>query len=134
MTSTEITYANIPSRIKAAFIDVGIVMVMIYLVATILSSFNDVPTIVRIVLFILVFGCYEPIFVGVYGATIGHSFLKLEVRKEKDITKTIGFFPALLRYIMKIALGWLSLLSMSAANKNMAMHDHAAHSVVIETK
>ena len=127
-----LVFSNIPSRVKAAVIDSIVLMVMIYLVSTILASFETVPTFVRVLLFIIVFGLYEPLLVSFFGATIGHSFAKIEVKQEAHPTKTLNFFQALLRFIIKYCLGWLSLLTMSSNEKRMAIHDHAVKSIVID--
>ena len=50
------------------------------------------------------------------------------------MTKNISFPFALVRYLLKMFLGWISLLTITANDKKKAIHDFVAKSVVIETK
>ena len=74
---------------------------------------------------------YDPFFTSHYGGTIGHSFSKITVRKDIDRENHIGFTSALLRFIIKISLGWFSLLTVTGNKKKKAIHDFVVNSVVI---
>lgn len=125
-------YANLIDRVKASIIDGLLLIICMYLFSGILSSFESVPNYVRMFLFVLLFLLYDPLFVSIFGGTIGHTYLNLAVKKEKDISQNINFLNALLRFFIKFFLGWLSLLTVTANDKKKAMHDKAAGSVVIK--
>jgi uncharacterized RDD family membrane protein YckC len=126
-------YGSISKRARAILID-GLIMLGLGLVASlIISKFNNVPDFVRAIAFILVFFLYDPLFTSLIGATIGHMIIGLKVRQEKDETKRIIFPLALVRYIVKVVLGWASLLSISDDNKRMALHDSLVKSVVLQS-
>ena len=125
-------YANLIDRIKASIVDGIIIIALMYLFSGILSSFESVPNYVRILLFTLLFFLYDPIFVSIFGGTIGHTYLNLAVKKEEDISQNINFLNALFRFLIKFFLGWLSLLTVTGNDKKKAMHDKAAGSVVIK--
>ena len=126
-------YALLPSRIKAAVIDGLVVIAAMYAVSEILALFENVPTYVRISAFIMIFVLYDPFFTSMYGGTIGHSYSKITVRRDADLTSYIPFPAAMVRFILKALLGWLSLLTVTGDKKKKAIHDIAVKSVVVES-
>lgn len=125
---------NLPGvfdRVKAAIIDGVILLLLIMLIGDILVAFETVPTYIRIVAFILIFLGYDPLLTSFNGGTIGHRFIGLRVKKVSDLSKNIPFSMAVLRFIVKALLGWISLLTISGSEKRQALHDHIANSIVI---
>ena len=130
-----IEYATLNSRVKAAVIDGILLLITLYALSEILSQFEDIPNYIKVIFFMLLFFCYDPILTSQFGGTIGHSFSKIEVKRDTDPTKNINFFMALIRYLLKIGLGWISLISVMLSDKKIAIHDAVVKSVVIyETK
>ncbi len=127
-------YALLSDRIKAAFVDALLLIASMYVISEILNSFEAVPSYVRILLATLLFVLYDPIFTSVYGGTIGHSFSNIQVKKDSNREKNISFPMALLRFILKVTLGWISLLTTTGNPKKKAIHDYAANSVVLKVK
>ena len=124
-------YAGLQNRIKAAVIDGILLMVMMYSVTEILKYFNDVPSSLRMCLFLLLFVLYEPLMVSILGFTAGHYYFDIKVKREDNQNKNILFPLALLRFILKFLLGWISLLSISSTDKKQAIHDKVVNSVVL---
>lgn len=125
------TYATLPDRVKAAVIDGFLLIGAMYGISEILASFNNVPNYVRIILAVLIFLIYDPFFTSFYGGTIGHSYSNIEVKKLSDYNDKISFPIALIRFLAKAGLGWLSLLTVVGNEKKMAIHDYLAQSVVL---
>ena len=125
-------YANVFPRVKAAFIDTIVMVAFMYLASEILNLFGTVPNYVRILAATFIFILYDPIFVSQFGQTIGHSRINLVVRKEGNEEEYISFISALIRFVLKALLGWLSLLTVAGNPKRQAIHDSAVKSVVIE--
>ncbi|WP_435623225.1 RDD family protein [Flagellimonas sp.] len=125
-------YALLPDRVKAAFIDAVILVASMYLTSEILNLFDSVPDYVRISLFIAFTFLYEPIFVSVFGQTLGHSYSGIRVERDNDSGKHVIFPLALLRSIIKYILGWLSFLTVTGDEHKKAIHDHAAKSIVVK--
>lgn len=127
------TFATLTDRVKAGFIDIILIFTLIYSVSEILLSFKP-PHVeyVRIVSYIVIFCCYEPILVSLFGGTIGHSICKIEVKSESDTDKNVAIHLSFLRYIIKLFLGWLSFISILFSGKSKAIHDYAVGSVVVE--
>ena len=129
----EMKYGTLLNRVKAAIIDFLIIMGLVLSVSTILSKFGNVPDFVRVILFILIFILYDPIFTSTIGATIGHLFLGLRVRRSNDEDRKIIFPIAIVRFILKALLGWISLLTITVIKKKKAIHDLVAGSVVLQS-
>lgn len=125
-------YAILPDRVKAVVIDSIILIAAMYLISEIFAQFDEVPQYIRITAFVLISIVYDPFFTSTWGGTIGHSYSNISVRKEVDQSKNISFFSALIRFILKSTLGWISLLTTGTNEKKKAIHDFAAGSVVIE--
>jgi len=128
----EMKYGTLINRVKAAIVDFMVLMGLILAVSTILSKFENVPDFVRVILFILIFILYDPIFTSTIGATIGHLILGLRIRRSNDEDRKIIFPIAIVRFIIKVVLGWISLLTISILKKKKAIHDLVAGSVVLQ--
>ncbi len=127
----DVVYASLQSRIKAVVIDGIIAIALMYSVTEILNYFDDVPSSIRMYLFILLFILYEPILVSLFGSTAGHYFSDIKVKRVNNPNKNLIFPLALLRFILKYLLGWLSLLTVTSSQKRQAIHDSLVNSVVI---
>ena len=132
MTNANPTYANLPQRIKAAFIDSVVLVAVMYAASEILALFEGVPNGIRVAIAVFVFVLYEPLLVSIYGETIGHFYSKISVKKADEPDQKISFFSALLRFICKVLLGWLSLLTVTGNPKKQAIHDFLGSSIVVE--
>ena len=127
-------YASLPDRVKAALFDSLLMILLIYLSSEILEMFDSVQTYVRVLIFAFIFIFYEPLFVSLFGGTIGHSRLNLSVKSLNDESKNLNFFQALIRYLFKVILGWLSLLTIGSTEKKTAIHDSIVQAVVLYDK
>jgi len=133
-TTMNIQYANLPERVKAAFIDSIILILLMYMCSEIFALFESVSNAWRISASIFIFILYDPIFTSTFGGTIGHSFINIAIKKEDSPEQNISFFTALLRFIFKAVLGWVSLLTTTGNDKRKAIHDYVAKSIVIYIK
>jgi uncharacterized RDD family membrane protein YckC len=124
------TYPDLSDRIQSSFIDVILIIVMMFLFASVLDHFANVPDWVRISMFAGLFMVYEPLCTFI-GFTLGNYIKGIRVRKASDTTKRINIFSAISRYAVKILLGWVSFLTIHSNPKKRALHDFAAGSVMI---
>lgn len=131
---TEITYPGILDRTKAVIMDTVFIILLMVAAKYIFSNFEEVPDSLRAGVFIFIWVVYDPLFTSVFGATIGHGANGICVRKASDQSKKIIFPLALLRYVVKTLLGWISLLTVSTSEKRLAIHDHLAGSIVLYKK
>jgi uncharacterized RDD family membrane protein YckC len=131
----EENYPSLSQRIQSSFIDLYLIILVMFGISSILEKFNNVPDWIRIllfvILFVILFVAYEPLCITL-GCTLGNYIKKIRVRKYGDTKNSINFFQAVVRYIVKIALGWLSFLTIHNNPEKRALHDMASGSVMIK--
>lgn len=127
-------YAILPDRIKAVVIDAVILIAAMYAVSELFALVSEVPNVLRMVVFVVIFILYDPLLTSLNGATIGHTYSNISVKQDNEIGNRISFPSALLRFVIKSTLGWLSLVTVTSSEKRKALHDIVANSVVIENK
>ncbi len=131
---TEKNYPGVFDRVKAMMTDGIVIVVFMFVASYIFSLFESVPDSARIIAFVFIFLLYDPLFTSIFGGTIGHMMLGLRVKRESDEKKNIILPLAIPRYIVKVLLGWISLLTVSGNEKRKAIHDYIAGSVVVYAK
>lgn len=124
-------YPELKDRIQSTFIDTMLIISLMFLFANILDGFDNVPDWIRIVLFAGLFIVYEPVCMTL-GCTLGNYIKGIRVRKDSDTTKHINIIQALIRYPIKIVLGWISFLTIHNNPKRRAIHDLVSGSVMIK--
>jgi uncharacterized RDD family membrane protein YckC len=127
----EIIYPGVFDRIKAAVTDSFVIVAFIALLSNVFSNLDNVPNSYRIVGFIFIFILYDPLFTSLFGGTIGHMIMKIRVKRTSNTEKNILFHSAIIRYIVKVLLGWISLLTVGTNKKHLAIHDMIAGSIVL---
>jgi len=130
--TSDVVHASIQDRIKAAVIDSIIIIVALFMTSELFALFDSIPNYIKIVVSIIVFILYDPLLTSLKGGTIGHTLSKITVRKDEKLDENISFPRALIRFVLKALLGWISLITISGNEKKKAIHDYAANSVVIK--
>ena len=124
-------YPGLSDRIQSSFIDGVLIVILMSVAANALQRYEDEGhDWLRIALFFGIWGVYEPLCTTL-GFTVGNLVKGIRVRRHSDPARRIGFPQALLRYIMKFGLGWISFLTMHANPQRRAIHDLLAGSVMI---
>jgi uncharacterized RDD family membrane protein YckC len=131
----EVNYPTLKTRIQSIFIDAFLILVLTFITAYVLDKIDPSQEgedgWIRALIFILLFGLYEPIAMTM-GCTVGNYLMKIRVKKSSDISKRINLFQAFIRFIIKSLLGWVSFLTIGTNKERRAIHDFAAGSVMIE--
>ncbi|RKD85080.1 RDD family protein [Mangrovibacterium diazotrophicum] len=125
----EYNYPGVSLRVKAVVSDSIVLLILIIGATYLLESFNNVPGYVRGIVFVGMF-LYDPILTSACGGTLGHLLFGIRVKRQNDQQRNIFFPLALIRYIVKIALGWISLVTVMSNKKGKAIHDMIVGSVV----
>lgn len=126
-----ITYPGVSERIKAMVMDSMVIVFMIIGVTYLFAQFDEVPATVRTAALVFIFGLYDPFMTSAFGATLGHRSMGIRVSQGSDHGKRITFPLAVVRYVIKALLGWLSLLTVGSNKNKLAIHDIAVGSVVL---
>lgn len=124
-------YPRLSDRFQSTIIDSVLLIVMMLLVANIINQLGHVPTGLRIILFVAIIALYEPL-CTTFGCTLGNYIKGIRVKKYSNTTKRIHLFQAIIRYVVKILLGWVSFLTMNSNPQRRAIHDLFAGSVMIK--
>ena len=124
-------YPMLSERVQSTFIDMILLIVLMFLFANILSSYENVPDWVRIMLFGSLFLIYEPLCMTL-GFTAGNYLKGIRVRRFSDTSKKINLLQAIVRYPVKIILGWISFLTIGGNPQRRAIHDLVSGSVMIK--
>lgn len=135
-TQTAVFYLKpeLLNRIKASTIDALIIFVLFYLIHSFLQCVDLSNSVARNSLFVLVLP-YEPFFTSHYRSS-GQHLIGLKVIKEKSHDRSniekISFPAAITRFVLKILLRWLSLITIHDDSLGRAIHDRASGSLMVK--
>ncbi|MBT4730154.1 MAG: RDD family protein, partial [Bacteroidetes bacterium] len=104
-------YPGILKRVKAYVADWVVILLLMIIAYLIFSQFKNVADSVRIIVFLFIFLIYDPLFTSLFGGTIGHLLNGIRVKRAVDEERNIIFPLALIRFIFKTLLGWLSMIT-----------------------
>jgi hypothetical protein len=102
-----------------------------FLLASLFDNFTHVPDAVRAASFIALFLVYEPLCTTL-GCTLGNYIKRIRVKKATNTAHRINFLQAVIRYVLKVLLGWISFLTIHSNNQKRAIHDFASGSVMVK--
>ncbi len=130
----EFIFPSILNRMQALFFDFGIVLAIVILISmTFLESFSAPLVGLKISLFFVILFIYEP-FMSATGGTIGHRTMGMTIRQFEDPKRKLSITQAYFRAAVKLALGWISFLSVSFDPFKRAMHDKYSGSIILFTR
>lgn len=124
-------YPLLADRIQSTFIDAMFLVFMMFIISAVIDRYENVPDWVRIAAFVSLWVIYEPL-ATTLGFTIGNYIKGLRVRKISDTSKRINILQAFCRYTLKVALGWISFLTIHSNPQRQAIHDMAVGSVMVK--
>ncbi len=128
-------YPDLKTRVQSIFIDTILMVVSIFLAGVILDKINpsqdEEDGIARAVIFISIWGIYEPVAMTL-GCTLGNYLMKIRVKRFADNKRKINLLQAYVRFVVKVLLGWISFLTINSNKERRAIHDFASGSVMLE--
>jgi uncharacterized RDD family membrane protein YckC len=130
ITSNKV-YPSLSDRVQSGFIDVVLITVLMFSAASVLDKYENAPDWIRIALFFGLWAVYEPLCTTL-GCTLGNYMKGIRVRRHDNESKRINFFAALVRYVVKILLGWISFISIHFNPERRALHDLVVGSVMVK--
>lgn len=128
--TNEFEYPSLLQRIQSTVIDWLVILGLMVFFAQIANQIENIPVVVRGIFLGLIL-LYEPLCIT-FGCTLGNYLLKIRVRQNENELQKINIFQAVIRYVVKIFLGWISFVTIHANAKKRAIHDIAASSVMIK--
>ena len=127
----ELEFPAVLDRVKAVFADGVVLILLMFLVTYTFSLFENVSQYARMFAFVFIFLLYDPLLTSIIGGTLDHMAFGLRVKRDRNMSKNILFPLALLRFIVKALLGWVSLLTVFGSEKRKTIHDLLVGSVVV---
>lgn len=124
-------YPTLLTRVQSILVDTLIIFLLMFLAGKILDQFRETPDWVRAVLFFGLWTVYEPLAMSL-GGTAGNFLVGIRVRQQKDYSKKINILQSYVRFIIKIALGWLSFIAIHFNPERRAIHDLVSGSVMVK--
>ena len=117
-------------RYVGSLVDGLVVLAGTLLIGTVLGDVPSSLAPIRVALFVVLWFGYEPGCTA-FGVTLGQRLLGFRVRRESDPTQRIGLPAAWLRFVVKLAFGVFSFITMGFNPRRRALHDLASGSVVL---
>ncbi|WP_111627402.1 RDD family protein [Larkinella arboricola] len=127
-TSTSLVFPPLWKRFGAYVIDLYFIFMLAYVLIVILPE--SIADKLRLVIFALAL-LYEPICNTTLGYTFGAFIFKFRVKDAANPAQKLPFRRALIRFVVKVVLGWISFLTIHSDTMRRAIHDRVANSVVI---
>lgn len=125
--------AELLRRIKATTIDGIIMLTILSLIHSILGALNISQPALRYEIFLLG-ALYEPLMTS-FSSSLGLYCLGLHVLEasvyRNGVFKRISFLNTLLRFIFKIGLTWVSLLTIHKDKEGKVIRDAASRSLIL---
>lgn len=124
-------FPSLLTRVKALVIDAIVLLILFSLASILIDKFEHTPTYVRVFIFVFAFYIYEPLFVTLFGGTIGHHILGVNVKQINRPQQKINALQAIVRFLTKYLLGWISFLTLIGNKRKRGIHDLASGSIVL---
>ena len=121
-------YPYLVTRLKAVVIDLLLVLLIFILASYLFDQFEEVPNFIRATVYIVSVYLYEPFMVA-KGGTLGHRLMGIKVKRSDDFECNIGLVRAVIRFILKILLGWWTFFQINP--QKQGLHDLASKSIVL---
>jgi uncharacterized RDD family membrane protein YckC len=124
-------FPSLLKRSQALLIDALIIILVFFIASYLIEIIGGAPGWLRGAVLVFMLFLYEPVMVSALGGSIGHRAMRLRVKRIKNPEKNIIIFLAVIRFIIKALLGWLSFVTVTKNKRMRAIHDIASGSIVI---
>ena len=129
-TNRSVFYPRLIRRVRAILVDSIILPVVMFGVVMVGSAAGVSDGYAKFALLIVPIFVLDPAMVAVTGGTIGHHFQGVRIAT-LDGQRNINIFAATLRFVVKVLLGWFSMIFILTTKRHQAFHDLLARSVVV---
>ncbi len=123
-------YPRLLRRIRAALIDSVIISVIVLSWWLMLPLLEGLPPLARLAYPVVAILAVEPVMVSFTGGSPGHHIMGVAIHDAQN-RRRIGIIRALLRFVTRTMLGWLSLILVLITKKHQALHDLICRTNVI---
>jgi uncharacterized RDD family membrane protein YckC len=121
-------YATIGRRVIATVLDQTIIISLMFLIGFITKSFPKDLEAFKVILFFSPLLFYNPLMVSAFGNTVFQKIFRIKIVRENR--ENCPFYLAILRWIVEVLLGWISIVYFMFNDKHQTIHDKVAGTVV----
>ena len=125
-----VTYPRLLRRVQAVLIDSLLIPIALFGSIYLISLFAIESPMLKGVALIAPFFVLEPLLVALTGGTVGHHLIGIRVRSIKR-DGHINILLAIVRFVVKMLLGWVSFIFVLTTLKHQAIHDMLSGSIVV---
>jgi uncharacterized RDD family membrane protein YckC len=129
-----VNFPSLVSRIKAVFVDMLLLLVVFTITSIFIDSVAELSDFTKGSILIFMVYLYDPLMTSLAGGTLGHKMMEIKVRRYVDPKRNISLPMALIRFLVKGLLGWLSFLTVTGSMRKRAIHDLLGGSIVMAAK
>ena len=130
MASQPIPYSKLHRRIKALLIDGLVLGLCLFITIFSVAAMEVSSPLIESLIILVITVSIEPLCISFTGASIGHHLAGLRIRRSTE-DKHLSLPLSYLRFIVKLSLGTLSLVSILTTRKHQALHDLVSRSIVV---
>ncbi|RDC64893.1 RDD family protein [Adhaeribacter pallidiroseus] len=127
----DFSYPSIRRRLLSYSVDLFIVICVFMLVGVIIDLAGTAPDWLRGFILLFMLFLYEPVFVSIFGGTLGYQLFRMRVVNEKTY-ENLPFLLAVWRFVVKLFFGWLSFLTATFNPRRRAIHDLFAGALMVQ--
>ena len=124
-------YPLLIDRVQSTLIDILLIVALTFVFSEIFDKTGNPPDWVKQVCFWGLWLVYDPLCTSL-GCTLGNYIKGIRVRRVSDTSRRINILQALVRYLFKFFLGWVSFLTITTSPRRQAIHDFIVGSVMIK--
>ncbi len=129
MNTPPIVYTRLIKRVRAVLFDGLLMTLLLALLFGLVSLLGIQTRSLKLGIIVLPLVLFEPCLVAFTGGTVGQHWQKIRVTR-RDGQCRIHLLAAIIRFIAKLLLGWLSFVTIFASRRHQAIHDFLVGSIV----
>lgn len=127
----DLSYPSIRRRLLSYLVDLFFIICVFMLVGVVIDFAGEAPDWLRGFILVFMLFLYEPLFITIFGGTLGHQLFRMRVVDEKTY-ENLPFLLAVWRFVVKLFFGWLSFLTATFNSRRRAIHDLFAGSLMVQ--
>lgn len=93
---------------------------------------SDLSGFLKLLIIILVWGVYESLMLAKTGRTLGNRLVKTKVADYTVQEQNLTFSKAFIRFLVKVATGLISIITLNFNKEKRAIHDNVGNSIVLD--
>ena len=123
-------YPALVLRIRAMCLDAIVFVLLFWIVLLLIWKLQFSSTYLKVIVVAIPLILFEPLWMWMTGSTIGQHIVGIRVANIRT-ERNLFILPAIVRFIVKILLGFYSVITMIVTKRRQSFHDVISNSVVL---